>query len=79
MTKKLRLQAIEAGTKWGQEEAEIAAGVVRLGYHARWPEWTMGAWEGPLPKGSESLRWEYEKILDQAARAAYEEARAARP
>lgn len=75
MTKKLRLQAIEAGTKWGREEAGIAACVARLGCHARWPEWTMGAWEGPLPKGSESLRWKYEEILDQAARAAYEAAR----
>lgn len=71
------LKVLRTGTDWGFAEAQIIKDEIREGVRTSFPEWTMGAYEGDLPKGTETEREEYEMALDRQARETYETERAA--
>ena len=67
LTNEQKIEATERGAGWGKQEAELAAdqGIA--------PAWQNGRYCGWLPDGDD--RDEYETMVDQAAKAAYEAAR----
>jgi hypothetical protein len=69
LTPELKIEAAELGAAWGKQEAELAAdqGIAPAA-------WQNGRYCGWLPAESDE-REEYDRIIDQAAKAAYEAAR----